>query len=226
MQQNSNGVFTEFRANLALIEAQNAFLVWKKRFTQLEEEVKTLEITNEENCQKAAELLATIAKYEKRINEECEKRIAIPKTFIKKVKARANEVVKPLTNSKKIVKLKLKDYKTRLEMERREMEKKAEEERKRLQKQLDKEAKEKGIEPVKLPEVTMPKEKLKVTTEDGTVYERKRWTFRVINIKEVPPEFKIEKVDDKKVNAAIRAGVREIAGLEIYQEVEIATRRI
>jgi len=226
MKKNNNGVFTEFRANLALIEAQNAFLVWKKRFTQLEEEVKTLEITNEESCQKAAELLATIAKYEKKINEECEKRIAVPKTFIKKVKARVNEVVKPLSNSKKTIKLKLKDYKTRLELERREMEKKAEEERKRLQEQLNKEAKEKGIEPVKLPEIAMPKEKLKVSTEDGTVYERKRWTFRVINIKEVPDEFKIEKVDDKKVNAAIRAGIRKIPGIEIYQEVEIATRRI
>jgi len=223
MQQNSN-VFTEFRANLALIEAKNAFLVWKKRFTQLEEEVKTLEITNEESCQKAAELLATIAKYEKRINEECEKRIAIPKTFIKKVKARANEVVKPLTNSKKIVKLKLKDYKTRLELERREMEKKAEEERKRLQEQLDKEAKEKGIEPVKLPEVTMPKEKLKVSTDKGTVYERKHWAFKIVDFEKIPREYLM--VDTKKVNAAIRAGIRNIEGLEIYQEVEIATRRV
>ena len=56
--------------------------------------------------------MATIAKYEKKINEECEKRITVPKTFIKKVKARVNEVVKPLSNSKKIVKLKLKDYKS------------------------------------------------------------------------------------------------------------------
>jgi len=224
MQQNSNGVFTEFRANLALIEAKNAFLVWKKRFTQLEEKVKTLEITNEESCQKAAELLATIAKYEKKINEECEKRIAIPKTFIKKVKARANEVVKPLTNSKKIVKLKLKDYKTRLEMERREMEKKAEEERKRLQEQLDKEAKKKGIEPVKLPKIAMPKEKLKVTTDNGTVYERKHWTFKIVDFEKIPREYLM--VDTKKVNAAIRAGVRKIAGLEIYQEIEISTRRI
>ncbi|MHA1396157.1 MAG: hypothetical protein ACTSSF_00305 [Candidatus Heimdallarchaeaceae archaeon] len=222
--EKSNGVFTEFKANLALIEAQNAFLVWKKRFTQLEKEVKMLEITNEENCQKAAELLATIAKYEKRINEECEKRIIVPKTFIKKVKARVNEVVKPLSNSKKIVKLKLKNYKTRLEMERREMEKKAEEERKKLQEQLDKEAKEKGIEPVKLPEIAMPKEKLKVSTDNGTVYERKYWTFKIVDFDKIPKEYLM--VDNKKVNAAIRAGVRNIDGLEIYQEVEIATRRI
>ena len=35
MQPNSNGVFTEFKANLALIEAQNAFLALKKRFDEL-----------------------------------------------------------------------------------------------------------------------------------------------------------------------------------------------
>ena len=226
MMQKSNGVFTEFKANLALIEAQNAFLALKKRFDELGQEVKTLEVVNDETCEKASEMLVMIKKCEKKLDEERKKRVAIPNQFVRKVNARAKEFLNPLLKLERDLKAKIKDYKTRLELERREMEKKAEEERKRLQEQLDKEAKEKGIEPVKLPEIAMPKEKLKVSTEDGTVYERKRWTFRVINIKEVPPEFKIERVDDKKVNAAIKAGIREIAGLEIYQEAEIAIRRV
>ena len=48
MQQKSNGVFTEFKANLALIEAQNAFLALKKRFDELGKEVKALEVVNDE----------------------------------------------------------------------------------------------------------------------------------------------------------------------------------
>ena len=70
----------------------------------------------------------------------------------------------------------------------------------------------------------MPKEKLKVTTDNGTVYERKYWTFKIVNFDKIPREYLM--VDSKKVNAAIRAGIRNIDGLEIYQEVEIATRRI
>jgi len=222
--QKSNGVFTEFKANLALIEAQNAFLALKKRFDELGEEVKALEVVNDETCEKASEMLVMIKKCEKKLDEERKKRIAIPNQFVRKVNARAKEFLNPLLKLERDLKAKIRDYKIRLELERREMEKKAEEERKRLQEQLDKEAKEKGIEPVKLPEIAMPKEKLKVNTDNGTVYEKKRWTFKIVDFEKIPREYLM--VDSKRVNAAIRAGVREIPGIEIYQEVEIATRRI
>ena len=222
--QSSNGVFTEFKANLALIEAQNAFLALKKRFDELGQEVKALEVVNDETCEKASEMLVMIKKCEKKLDEERKKRVAIPNQFVRKVNARAKEFLNPLLKLERDLKAKIRDYKIRLELERREMEKKAEEERKRLQEQLDKEAKEKGIEPVKLPEIAMPNERLKVTTKNGTVFERKDWTFKIVDFERIPREYLM--VDSKKVNAAIRAGVREIPGIEIYQEVEIATRRI
>jgi len=224
MQSNNNGVFTEFRANLALIEAQNAFLALKKRFDELGREVKALEVVDDETCEKASELLVMIKKWGSKLDEERKKRVAIPNQFVKKVNARAKEFLNPLSKYERDLKAKIRDYKIRIELERREMEKKAEEERKQLQEQLDKEAKEKGIEPVKLPEIAMPKEKLKVNTDNGTVYERKHWTFKIVDFEKIPREYLM--IDNKKVNAAIRAGVRNIDGLEIYQEVEIATRRV
>ena len=222
--QKNNGVFTEFKANLALIEAQNAFLALKKRFDELGEEVRALEVVDDETCEKASELLVMIKKWETKLDEERKKRVTIPNQFVRKVNARAKEFLNPLFKYERDLKAKIKDYKIRIELKRKEMEKKAEEERKRLQEQLDKEAKEKNIEPVKLPEVIMPKEKLKVSTNNGTVYEKKRWAFKIVDFEKIPREYLV--VDDKKVNAAIKAGVRNIDGLEIYQEIEIVTRRI
>lgn len=56
----------------------------------------------------------------------------------------------------------------------------------------------------------------------GSVSTQKRWTFRVKDKLEVPPVYLL--VDEKRVNQAIRDGMRDIPGLEIYQE-EIAVVR-
>jgi len=44
----------------------------------------------------------------------------------------------------------------------------------------------------------------------------KRWTFEILNLKDVPRDYLI--LDNAKVREAIRNGIREIPGLRIYQE--------
>lgn len=51
---------------------------------------------------------------------------------------------------------------------------------------------------------------------------RKVWTFEVENIGRVPVEF--IKLDEVKIRAAIHAGAREIQGLRIYQQDQMAFR--
>lgn len=53
---------------------------------------------------------------------------------------------------------------------------------------------------------------------------RRTWTFKVLDIKLVPDQFKVVSVDEKKIKALIGAGEREIAGIEIYQELSITAR--
>ncbi len=63
----------------------------------------------------------------------------------------------------------------------------------------------------------------KVTrTESGSAFSKKPWVFEVTNADQVPREFLA--VDEKKIRDAVRMGVREIAGVRIYQETQINFR--
>ena len=52
------------------------------------------------------------------------------------------------------------------------------------------------------------------------VASRKRWTFRIADIKKVPREYM--EVNEKVVRAAISSGLRTISGIEIYEEEGLA----
>jgi len=53
---------------------------------------------------------------------------------------------------------------------------------------------------------------------------RRTWTYKIIDISKVPPEYLVTSIDDKKVKKSISLEVREIPGLEIYQELTITAR--
>jgi hypothetical protein len=56
--------------------------------------------------------------------------------------------------------------------------------------------------------------------EDGAVQTKKVWSFEVEDLGKVPHEYFT--LDEAKVRAAIRAGVREIPGIRIYQREQLA----
>lgn len=54
----------------------------------------------------------------------------------------------------------------------------------------------------------------------GGVVVKKVWTFKILNKDEVPQQYLV--VDEVAVRAAIRSGVREIPGVNIYQEDQVS----
>jgi hypothetical protein len=85
-------------------------------------------------------------------------------------------------------------------------------------------AEERGEEPpaliFPLPTVATPE---KTThTESGSVTVRKVWRFRVVDPTQVPDEYKV--VDERKIGAVVKAGIRNIAGVEIFEIEEVAVR--
>jgi len=54
----------------------------------------------------------------------------------------------------------------------------------------------------------------------GTVAARKVWTFEVRDAAQIPREYLI--VDERKLRAAVRSGLREIPGVRIYEDESLA----
>lgn len=54
----------------------------------------------------------------------------------------------------------------------------------------------------------------------GGIVAKDVWTFEIIDSSQVPDQYKV--VDEVKIRAAIRSGVREIAGIKIYQDKQIS----
>lgn len=71
--------------------------------------------------------------------------------------------------------------------------------------------------------IEAPREMTKgVRTDSGTLSERERWVFKVVNPSLVPPSYCMP--DEQAIRSAVARGVREIEGVAIYVE-ESLTRR-
>jgi hypothetical protein len=61
-----------------------------------------------------------------------------------------------------------------------------------------------------------------IRSSAGTVSTRKVWRHRVVDPQAVPREFM--SIDDGKIGSAVKAGAREIPGVEIYEAEELSRR--
>jgi len=97
---------------------------------------------------------------------------------------------------------------------------KAEHERERIQKDMEAEGVEAEEEdlPELPPAVIVPD----APTASGTTV-RKTWSFTLMDLKKVPRIYL--KLDEQAIRASIRDGVRDIPGLEIFEEVNFSKKR-
>lgn len=61
-----------------------------------------------------------------------------------------------------------------------------------------------------------------IKVEDGTISKKMKWVFEIENADEVPRDFLC--VDEKKIQLAIKNGIRHIKGIKIYENMEIDMR--
>lgn len=171
-------------------------------------------IISDDKSQVAANSLAASAK---NLNKEIEVRrkeiIKPSQEFTKKV----NAFAKIFTEKLKVVwtEVDRKDYTyhSQKELERRKQEELIRKANENLQKDLDREAKKSGVAAPQVKAKPLPKENTTIRTEEGTAFWRDNWVGEVTDPAKVPPEYCSP--DQKKINAAVRQGVREIAGVLI-----------
>lgn len=161
---------------------------------------------------KAGELKKLVKAFEERRKEV----IGPADTFVREVNKFCKIIKDRAQAALSVYNQKVSTYSAKLEAERREREAKQKSEAEALQRKLDEEAEKGGYEAPKV-EIAPIKQETVTRTEDGiSAHTRKVWAFEVEDFSKVPDGYKM--IDERKINADIRAGILEIPGLRIFQK--------
>jgi septal ring factor EnvC (AmiA/AmiB activator) len=184
----------------------------KKDSNELQQKIESLKITTEEEYTEAGELLIAVTKRKKRMEELREEKsrplldqIAENRKFFKFFE-------EPLEAMDKLLRSGIQKY----------AQIKFEAEQKKVQEAAQKAKEEAAKNKTEAVPVEAVKPSLGVRTTGGSVTMKRRWTFEVLDLKDVPQEFL--SINDKAVNEAIRSGVREIKGVRIFETVDPTVR--
>ena len=208
---------------------QDRLVVAKQTLSQFQNEAEALKktvfeivIKDQAGSARAAELKATAQKIVKRIDTKMKEIIDEPADYIQAVRNFAANLTAPLKEARAEADRKMEIWARYVRQEREKQEKAAREAAAKLQERMNKDAKKAGIEPVELPEPKLPPTKTVIKTDSGTTYEKRKWVGKVIDPDLV--ERKWCSPDLKKIQEAVDEGVREMAGVDIYEEVKMVTR--
>jgi hypothetical protein len=198
-------------------DAQKSFDLFRTQIKEKQERAERLKVIDEtteiEATMHGTDVAALINAIEKRRKEI----VAKPRSYIKAIDSLCNNLKDPLNEIKADMERKIKLYKAKEEAERREREKAAREEAKKLQEDLNREAEKKGIEPPKVPDITIPKQDNVTRLDSGrSSFQRKFWTYEMVDKSLLPREYL--KVNEAAIRDAIKMGVRDIPGVRIFED--------
>ncbi|MCB2188623.1 MAG: hypothetical protein KQJ78_19555 [Deltaproteobacteria bacterium] len=182
----------------------------------------TIEVESEGQEHEATALAGAIKKLAKALEDE-RKRITGPALEFKRgVDGMVNGYADRLARAESEIKRKIMTFRGAQEVERRKKEAAARQAMAEAQAKLDAEASAAGVASVELPAPIVPPAPSVTRTESGSSHGQKTWAFEVIDPQQVPGKYKI--VDEKAIRRDVRAGVREIPGVKIFQEEKLVIR--
>lgn len=196
-------------------------------------------IENEADKENAVIMLKEISDYKKAIKKQEDELSADAKKELAEIKAMFNEPKSFLNNAEEIVRGKinhfLNEQKARMEAEALAIKQKAEDEALKQAEELealksgageyDTVTRKAMIEAIeakqnKLIDATAKQAEINQSSANSVV--RKVWAFRLTDLSKVPLQY--IQLNETAVRNAIKAGERNIAGLEIFQECQVAIK--
>lgn len=216
-QQDKN-VVPKSKASFDVNAAKKRFGDHKTNINSMVEKTKALIVEDDESNTKAIEMMGQARKLSKTIDALAKEILKPHNDFRKDVNAFKKYFTDSLDSIVSSLRRKAEDYSAKLLLEKQKKEKEDREAREKLQESLDKEAKEAGVEKVNLPDVPAKgdSETGKTRTESGTSFSVNMvWSGKVQDVNKVPRDFCSP--DQKKIDEAVEAGVRDIEGVEIKQ---------
>lgn len=207
--------------DLAPVRAR--FEPYQKAIAEMASQAATYEVSDEPSLKAAVEMAGQAQTLNKKIEEQRKAIVEDPNRFVRSVNMFAKDFQGKLNLIVGGFKGKIGDYQHRREIERREAERKARKEAAKLQTALDAEAKEKGVEAPQVTTPVLPEPDRVTRTDVGTsAHVRKVWTFEITDPGTVPREYC--SVDESKIRAAIKNGIRTIEGVRIFETSQAVLR--
>jgi len=198
---------------LALVQEANSIEVQAQSFT----------IANDTDMVNATNLLSVIAKTKKELEEQRKFLVKPLNDHVKSINDRFKAYTLPLDRADTILRKKVLEYRQEQERKRREEEERlrklAEKEQARLEKKAEKKG-EPAPPPIIVPTLDGPAKT--VQADLGTASVKQVWTYEIVDENQIPREYLM--VDEKKIAAVVKAGVRNIPGVRIYQADQLAIR--
>lgn len=137
---------------------------------------------------------------------------------VKRINELFRKIAEPLDRADSVVRAKVMEYRKRQQEIARAEQERLDREAARAQERVDKKAARIGIA---APQVVVPVVPVLPPTVAGATV-RRVWTFRVVDASKLPREYLV--VDAVAIREAVRAGVRQIPGVEIFQDETLAVR--
>lgn len=194
---------------------------WNALSIKAERIAEAISVDSDEEEQAGINSLADIKRFMKQV-EEARKSQVDP--FNKLVK-RVNDIFRPigdgLEKSESIVKDKIKQWRIKKEAIRQEEERKRQlEYQKKIAEEQARAKKEKREAEIIVP----PPVVIQTTTRgnDSTAASRKVWKYEIVDESKITRDYLM--IDESKIKQMIRAGVREISGVRIFEDFEISVR--
>jgi adenylate kinase len=191
--------------------------------TTIEFQAEQLQIINDETAKIATDMLGQIAKTKKVVEERRKFFVNPLNEQVKRINSLFKQIAEPLEKAEAIIKSKILTYRQEQERKRREEEERLRKLVEAEQKKLEKQAAKKGMPaPPPIPIPTIPKQEKTIESNEAQVTARVVWDFEIEDETKIPREFLM--VNEKAIRAAVKAGVRNIPGVRIFQREELAVK--
>lgn len=189
----------------------------------IELQAQMLVVKDEKTLKEATEFLGKVAKAKKQLEERRQFFVKPLNEQIKRINELFKRMTLPLENAESIVKNAILKYREAVEKARREEEERLKKQWEKEQKKLEKKAQKEGIPlPPPVPPPTLQPQEKTVETDTAQVTARLVWDFEIVDETKIPREFLMP--NEKAIRAAIKAGVRNIPGIRIFQREELAVK--
>ncbi len=219
------------RDSLDLQAVQDELQIYDPQIEAFKEKAKSIQVKDNATLEQAGELAGQARDMKKKIETARKRFVQDPNNFVKRVNNLAKKYSGAFDEVERDLKKRISAYYAEEERKHREEERRRQEEERKRQ-ETERQAQEsdgnQGQEqgqtesaPQELePQPAGPPRS--VQTGSGKMHQKLVWTFEVQDESQVPREYLA--VDQKKIRQAVKDGVREIPGVNIYQEHQTAIR--